>query len=320
MNIGIDIMGGDYAPDAIIKGVILSFEENIENNNLINYFLFGDKKIIIDKIESLSKKKLSHFHNFIIIDCNENIEMGEHPTKAFIQKQNSSIVTGFKYLAEKKIDSFASAGNTGAMLVGAMQIIKPIEGITRPCITAAMPKENGETGVLLDVGINADCKPEHLSQFAVLGNLFAKHILNIEKPKIGLLNIGEEEKKGNILAQNAHQLIKENESLNFIGNIEGRDLFNDKADVIVCDGFTGNILLKEAEEVYSIVKRRGIKDEYFERFNYENYGGTPILGINANVIIGHGISNEKTIKNMLQLSKDVIENNLSEKIAQAFKN
>nr|MBA3901619.1 phosphate--acyl-ACP acyltransferase [Bacteroidota bacterium] len=209
-------------------------------------------------------------------------------------------------------------GNTGAMLVGSVYSVKPVSGVIRPCITSALPKENGKVGIILDVGANADCKPDVLYQFGLLGSIYAKHIYGISNPRVGLMNIGEEEKKGNLLAQAAHELMKETTEFNFIGNIEGRDIFNLDVDVMVCDGFTGNIVLKEAEGFYNLIKRRGITDEFFERLNYENYGGTPILGINSNVIIGHGISNEIAIKNMLFLSKNIVEANLSEKIKEAF--
>jgi glycerol-3-phosphate acyltransferase PlsX len=176
--------------------------------------------------------------------------MHEHPTKALKEKQQSSIALGFYYLAKGKIDAFISAGNTGAMLVGALFSIKAIDGVLRPTISTIIPKENGGTGLLLDVGINADCKPENLNQFAILGSLYAKHILGIDNPRVGLVNIGEEEGKGNLLAQATYPLLKENSQINFIGNIEGRDIFIDKVDVMVCEGFTGNIILKMAESLF----------------------------------------------------------------------
>ncbi len=204
------------------------------------------------------------------------------------------------------------------MLVGCMFSVKTIPGVIRPCITAILPRESSGKGLLLDVGINADCKPDVLNQFAVIGSLFSEHVYGVSKPKVALLNIGEEPEKGNVVSQSAHALMQQNTRLNFIGNVEGRDLFNDSADVIVCDGFTGNIVLKAAESIYSLIKKRGIKDSYFDRYDYENYGGTPILGISDTVMIGHGISNEKAVKNMLLLTKDIIEANLSDKIKLAF--
>ena len=166
---------------------------------------------------------------------------------------------------------------------------------------------------------NADCKPDVLYQFAVLGSLYAEFVYNIKSPRVGLLNIGEEKEKGNLLAQATFELMEDSNDFNFIGNVEGRDLFSDLADVIVCDGFTGNVILKEAEAFYSLIAKRGLLDEYFNRFNYENYGGTPVLGVNGNVLIGHGISNPKAIKNRLNLSLSIALADLPNKIKKAFK-
>jgi glycerol-3-phosphate acyltransferase PlsX len=311
MKIGIDIMGGDFAPDSTISGAVLAYNE-----------LPGDVKLVLIGDEGQIRAGLSANGgdpaNFEIVHTTDVIGMGEHPTKAFSQKPNSSIAVGFQLLKEKRIDGFASNGNTGAMLVGSMFSVKTIPGVIRPCITSILPKENGNKGLILDVGTNADCKPDVLNQFAVIGSLFAEHVYGIASPKVALLNIGEEPEKGNLVSQAAHTLMKDSKDFNFIGNVEGRDLFNDAADVIVCDGFTGNIVLKEAEAFYTLIKKRGIKDPYFDRFNYENYGGTPVLGINSTVMIGHGISNNKAVKNMLLLTKDIIEANLSDKIKLAF--
>ncbi|MES2396498.1 MAG: phosphate acyltransferase PlsX [Bacteroidota bacterium] len=311
MKIGIDIMGGDFAPDATVSGAILAYNELPQNVRLV---LIGDKEQIISSLT----EKGADSNNFDIVHASEVISMGEHPTKAFTQKPNSSISIGFHLLKEGGIDGFASNGNTGAMLVGSMFSVKTIPGVIRPCITSLLPKENGETGLILDVGINADCKPDVLYQFAILGSLFAEHVYGIKKPKVGLLNIGEEPEKGNLISQATHSLMKDTKDFNFIGNVEGRDIFNDMADVIVCDGFTGNVVLKQAEALYTMIKKRGLSDAYFDRFNYENYGGTPVLGINSTVMIGHGISNDIAVKNMLLLTKDIVEAKLSDKIKQAF--
>ncbi len=214
------------------------------------------------------------------------------------------------------MDAFINAGNTGAMLVGALFSLKPIEGIQRPTISTVI-KENGKTGVLLDVGLNADRKPE-LNQFAVLGSLYAEHILGIPSPRVGLLNIGEEEGKGNILTQAAYPLLKENGQINFIGNIEGRDLLLDKADVMVCEGFTGNIILKLAESLFGIAKGHQIESAYFDRFDFEYYGGTPLLGVTKPVIIGHGISRGRSFLNMLRLAQKMIETDLLGKMKASF--
>ncbi len=181
------------------------------------------------------------------------------------------------------------------MLVGSLYSIKAIEGIQRPAISTIIPKENGKTGLLLDVGLNADCKPENLNQFALLGSLYAQYIFDIDQPRVALLNIGEEEGKGNLLSQGAYPLLKENKEIHFIGNLEGRDVFLDKADVMVCDGFTGNVILKLAESIFGISQRQEIHNDYFSRFNFEDYGGTPVLGVAKPVIIGHGISHGKSV-------------------------
>lgn len=304
-------MGGDYAPEQTVLGAIAARKELPSECTLV---LLGDSKAIH---EILNREKFSA-DQFEIIHTEEVIGMAEHPTKAIQQKPNSSISVGFHLLKEGKIDSFASAGNTGAMLVGSMFSVKAIPGILRPAIATLLPKVKGDWGLMLDVGVNADCKPEVLQQFATLGSIYAQSILRIDHPRVGLMSIGEEEEKGNLLTKEAHQLIKQLPDVNFIGNVEGRDLFNDKADVIVTDGFTGNVMLKQAESFYYIMRKRGIRDDYFDRFDFEDYGGTPVLGVNGAVIIAHGISKAKAIKNMILLSKDVVEANLSGKIAAAF--
>lgn len=311
MKIGIDIMGGDFAPEATIFGAVLASNELPKNIHLV---LIGDK----DQIVAGIKKHDADPKNFEIVHTTDIVGMGEHPTKVFSQKPNSSMAVGFRLLKEGKIDGFASNGNTGAMLVGSMFSIKVVPGVIRPCITVILPKENGGVGLLLDVGTNADCKPDVLYQFGVLGSLYAEHVYGIKNPKVALLNIGEEPEKGNLVAQAAHSLMKDSKDFNFIGNVEGRDIFNDFADVIVCDGFTGNVVLKEAEAFYTMIKKRGLSDPYFDRFNYENYGGTPVLGVNSTVMIGHGISNEIAVKNMILLTKGVVEAKLADKIKEVF--
>lgn len=304
-------MGGDYAPKETLAGAALALKELPDHVRLV---LIGDREAIQQEWATYGLSE----DNIEIVHAPSVIGMGDHPTKAFQQKTDSSIAVGFQLLKEGKIDSFASAGNTGAMLVGSMFTVKAVNGILRPAIATLLPKENGGWGLLLDVGVNADCKPEVLQQFAILGTLYARHILRIEQPRVGLMSIGEEEEKGNLLVKESHVLLKETADISFIGNVEGRDLFNQKADVIVCDGFTGNVMLKEAESFYALIKKRGISDSYFDRFNYEDYGGTPVLGVNGTVIIAHGISKAKAIKNMILLSHEVLVAKLSERIASAF--
>ncbi len=307
MRIGIDIMGGDYAPKKTVHGAILALDELPKNTSVV---LFGKKNEIMSELE----KHKFRADKFEIIDCSEVITMEEHATKAFRSKPDSSIAKGFEYLAKGRIDGLASAGNTGAMFVGGFYCLKAIPGILRPPLASLMPREDGGVTVLLDVGANADCKPDVLYQFGILGSLFSEHVCGIKSPKVSLLNLGEEKTKGSLLTQATYMLMEDSPDYKFIGNCEGRDIFNSKSDVIVCDGFTGNIVLKEAEGIYSIMRKRGLLDDYFKRFNYENYGGTPILGLNKNVIIGHGISNEIAIKNMIILTKDVVEADLANKI------
>lgn len=307
MQIGLDVMGGDFAPEATVQGAILAKQVLPEG---VGITLIGDAELIH---ENLLSKGVSPA-DFRIVHSESVIEMGENPTRAFTQKADSSIGVGFKMLKDGQLDAFAGAGNTGAMLVGSVLSVKTIEGIQRPCIMSLLPKEKGGYGILLDVGSNADCKPETLVQFALLGSMYASSVLGIENPKVGLINIGEEPEKGNQLALATYQLLSASDDFHFIGNIEGRDLFNAKADVMVCDGFTGNVVLKLAESFYWLFKKRGFSDPYLDRFNYEAYGGTPILGINATVIVGHGISNANAIKNMILLAHDVQKAGLTHKI------
>jgi len=311
MNIGLDMMGGDFAPREAVKGVQLYLAEASSPAFL---FLTGDETQLK---ELLQEYNISSSHAKVV-HAPQVIGMHEHPTKALKEKQQSSIAIGFHLLATGKTDAFISAGNTGAMMVGALFSIKAIEGVQRPTIATIIPKENGKTGMLLDVGLNADCKPENLNQFAILGSLYAQHILGIHKPKVGLINIGEEEGKGNILAQAAYPLLKDNSEINFIGNIEGRDVLLDKADVMVCEGFTGNVILKFAESFYEITQEKNIHHEYFDRFNFENYGGTPVLGVAKPVVIGHGISQAKAFKNMIIVAQKMIETDLLGKMKASF--
>lgn len=311
MKIGLDIMGGDFAPKAAVLGAITAQKTLSADQTIV---LFGDK---MQALPFLAEQGVSP-DSFEFVHTTEMIGMGEHGTKSVLQKPNSSISLGFQYLKDGKIDSFASAGNTGAMLVGAIFSVKPVPGVIRPAVATNVPKLRSGFGIMLDVGANADCKPEVLAQFGILGSLYAEHVYHIQNPKVGLMNLGEEEEKGNVLTQSTFPLLKDTD-INFIGNIEGRDLFNDKADVIVCDGFTGNVMLKLAETFYILTLKKGFKDEFFDRFNYEQYGGSPILGVNAPVLIGHGISSPEAIKNMVLLSRTMIETQFVDKIKEAFK-
>lgn len=312
MRIGIDIFGGDYAPENCLKGIELALPELHHTTKII---LIGDQHVAKQYF-----KNHPHKHQLEYIHTNEMIEMHEHPAKAYMKKTNSSINLGFHLLKEKEINAFISAGNSGAMLAGSMLTLKPIEGVMRPTIGTIIPKPNGKQNLLLDVGTNVDTRPDILYQFGLLGNIYAKEIMGIEHPKIGLLNIGEESEKGNLVVQATYKLMKNNPQYHFVGNVEGRHIFSDRADVIVTDGFTGNIILKMAEAFYTLILKRKIKDEYFAQFNYELYGGTPVIGVNGNVIIGHGISSPLAFKNMIMQAKHMIKSNLTEKIKKALNN
>lgn len=292
MKIAVDAMGGDLAPQAIVEGVMQATSELPSDARIV---LIGREDAILEIFRQ------NNFSSSVIdiIHAEDVIEMGEHPTKALSQKPNSSIGIGFKLLKEKEIDIFCSAGNTGAMHVGALFSIKAIEGVLRPAIAGYVPQVGGGYAIMVDIGANADCKPEVLAQFGEIGSLFVQHTFQIERPRVALMNIGEEEQKGSLTAQATYPLLKDNKKINFIGNIEGKDLFTNKADVIVTDGFTGNVLFKLGESFYEIAKQKGIQDDFIDQTNYESIGGSSIIGVNGNVMIAHGISSPLAIKNML---------------------
>lgn len=301
-------MGGDYAPEEAIKGIISYLTSHSDTELDVHIVMIGSPEAAAPYLPSLEQWK----DRYTLIPSATVIGMHEHPTKALKEKQDSSIAIGFGLLQMGKIDAFFSAGNTGAMLVGAMYTVKAIKGVLRPTIASPIPKLDGKYNFLLDVGANADCKPEHLVQFATMGSLYAQNVLGLDNPRVALLNIGEEEGKGNILAQATYPLLKQHSGINFIGNVEGRDMFLDVADVMVCEGFTGNVALKMAESMYHILgERRGIKDDFIEQFNYEIYGGTPILGVNAPVLIGHGISTGLAFKSLIENSVKLVASNLT---------
>lgn len=305
-------MGGDFAPEAIVEGVVMAAAELPQQVSIV---LIG-RQVIIQEL--LQKYGANASGNIELVNADDVIDMSEHPTKALSQKPNSSIGVGFKLLKEHQVDAFCSAGNTGAMHVGALFSIKAIEGILRPCIAGFVPQITGGHAVMLDIGANADCKPEMLAQFGQVGSIYAQYTFGIDKPRVALMNIGSEEQKGSLVAQAAHQLLKENRHINFIGNIEGGDFFAGQADVIITDGFTGNTMFKLGESFYGIAKQRGIDDEFIAKTNYESVGGSPILGVNGNVIIAHGISSPLAIKNMIGLAIRQVESGAYTKIAQAL--
>jgi glycerol-3-phosphate acyltransferase PlsX len=307
MKIGIDAMGGDFAPLEVVNAAL-----EHSKDSAVKLVLYGEKDALSEFENAL------HNAGVQIVLCGNSITMGEHGAKAVVTKKDSSINVGMAHLGEGVLDAFVGSGNTGAMMVSAMYNIKTIGAIDRPALSTVLPQVSGVTGLLLDVGANADVKPETLVNFAILGTEFVQTVYNIQNPRVGLLNIGEEEEKGNNFTRAAFPLLKANKVINFIGNIEGRHLFNDMVDVVVCDGFTGNIVVKTCEAMYYNLAKRQVNDEFLDRFNFKYYGGTPILGVKKPVIVGHGISKAGTIKNMINLAKDVVMSDLSAKIERSI--
>lgn len=312
MRIGLDAMGGDFAPKAIVLGAILAQKELPIEDRIV---LFGNRALIEEEIKSND----ASVDDFDIVNAEDIIDMHDKPIRALANKPNSSIALGFQYLKEGKINTFASAGNTGVMLVGTMYSVGVIEGILRPCLAALLPKEKGGVTVLVDVGVNPDAKPELIYQFGLLGSIYAKHTLKIENPRVGLLNIGEEDEKGNAQCLASHQLMKDSKDFNFLGNAEPIEIFKDNFDVIACDGFVGNLIMKHTEAFARTMVKGGMINDFIKNCNYEIYGGLPLLGANGVVIIGHGISNEKAIKTMVLQSKSIYNSHINEHIDRVLK-
>lgn len=312
MKIGVDILGGDFAPDAILKGTMLAFEEFGSDCTLVLIGNEADMKAALEK-ENFPIDKVEFFH------APDGITMSSSPVKSIASSPNSSIVKGFDLLAEGKIDGFCSAGNSGSMLVGSVMKLGLVREDLRPCLLSILPNLTGQDGILLDVGANADCKPENLLDFAILGSTYAEVHLKINSPKVGLVNIGEEPEKGNALSIASHKLMAEYAKINFVGNLEGRELFDGKADVAVCSGFVGNVILKLAEKFYEMAMRKGLKDDpFYSKMNYERHGGSPVLGVNKTVVVGHGISSPLAIKNMIKLTKELVDEKFVVKLKEAI--
>ena len=330
LKIAVDAMGGDYAPGVVVEGALEALRET---KNRFEIVLVGEEKRIRKVLEEHDTSGLS----LSIIDAPQVISMDDIPTVALRRKKNSSIVIGIKLHKEGKVDAFASAGNTGAVLTAASIILGRIPGVSRPTIGTVFPTESGNMSILLDVGANVDCKPKHLYEFAVMGSIYSKEILGVKNPKVALLNIGEESTKGGEVVLKTYQLLSKSK-LNFIGNVEGRDILLGKADVIVCDGFIGNIILKFAESVLGIIKRRirnyAMKNIFrrlwfglaanglrkaLKEFDYQSYGGVPFLGINGVAVIGHGSSTAKAIKNMILKTEETVRKKINLRIKEALK-
>ena len=339
IRIGIDAMGGDFAPEVAVEGAVMSLKLLNKESRIV---LYGDEK----RIRELIKKHGASEESFDIVPTTQVIEMGDHPAKAFIAKRDSSITRGFNDLAEGKIDGFASAGSTGAMMVGSMQVIKPIEGVIRPVLATLIPTVSAEKGiqraVLMDVGLNVDAKPEVLAQYGLLGSIYAKSALQMENPRVALLNIGEEEGKGNAQAKATYDLMKADKRYNFVGNVEASYIFTGKiGDVVVADAFVGNSLLKMAEALYRINFRLGggkprlklwlrpilgriipklyWQYDFWDNMNAESVGGLQVMGVNAPVMIGHGSSSARAICSMILSMERDIKSNFPAKLREALK-
>lgn len=313
LRIGVDAMGGDYAPEAAVKGAVMAAREIGSESRIV---LFGDK----ERIEAILASEGVGSEGFDIVPTTEVITMSDHPAQTFIKKPDSSIAVGFGWLKAGKIDGFASAGSTGAMLVGSMYTVKPIEGVIRPAISSVIPLVGGGSAIVLDVGLNVDCKPEVLCQYGIIGSIYAQGVLGLESPRVALLNIGEEKEKGNQLTKAAYEMMSECGMFNFVGNIEAKYLFTGQiADVVVCDGFIGNTVLKEAEGFYEAASKAGLCNEFIRRMNYEYVGGTPVLGIDSTVIIGHGCSTPLAIKNMILQTERTVKADVGNKLKAIFK-
>lgn len=304
-------MGGDFAPSATIDGAIAALKEIGAGNEIV---LLGSDTLIR---KELSARGVGE-ERFDIVHCPQDIDMDEKPLKALSEKPGSGIATGLRMLAQGQLDAFASAGNSGAVLAGAVTIIKCIPGVLRPCTCTMVPQEDGTYSLLLDIGTTPDARPDVMVQFAILGSFYSRYVLGNTEPKVGLLNVGTEDGKGNLQCQAVFPLMQACSHICFTGNMEPRDLFKNRADVIVADGFVGNIVLKEIETFYRLIQKKGISDPFFDRLNYEMYGGSPILGVNAPVVLGHGISSPMAVKNMLLQAKRMSEQGLIDALRRLF--
>lgn len=323
MNIYVDAMGGDHAPGEIVKGAV---DASKKYNHKIT--IIGEEDKIVSELDRLDydKNRIDLIPSFEVITNNED------PTLAIRRKKQSSLVIGLHSVKEDKDSVLISAGSTGAILAGGLLVVGRIKGIQRPAITIMLPTKSGYT-FLLDAGANVDCKASYLQQFAVMSNIYVEDLMGIDQPKVGLINIGTEEKKGNELTKEAHALLKET-PINFIGNVEPRDIFEGNADIIVCDGFVGNVILKSIEGV-GLYMMDGLKEalmssarskigafllkpalkKFKKKLDYKEVGGAPLLGINGTIIKAHGSSDSKAIENAIKQGMDYHKKNITQKIS-----
>ncbi len=324
--IGIDAMGGDFAPDNELLGAQLAYEEL--HHRGCDIMFFGQETTIRSAAQrlgiSLSRFSLTH--------ADESVTMHDEPASIVKKKRNSSMYQGIDFVREKRTDAFVSTGNTGAVMATGTVVLGRVKGVARPTIGTFFPTISGTPTLLTDAGANVDCKPRHLMEFAVMGSIYYSEIIGINNPKVGLLNVGEEPTKGNEVVLEAHSLLQQS-GLNFIGNVEGRDIMTGDVHIVVCDGFTGNIVLKFAESIISVLRGKisGFADQnlwnkvrvatalptlksVLKDMDYQQYGGGPLFGVNGVVIIGHGKSTPFAIKNMLVRAAETAEHDISGKI------
>ncbi len=325
----IDAMGGDYIPQNPLLGAVDALKENPS----LDIYLIGDEK----KIAAVQKEKNLEFDLSRIIHTSEVIDMHDSPTNAIKKKKDSSIVKGATLVREKKADAFVSAGNTGAMMAASTLIMGRIKGFGRPTIGAQFPTNNNKVCTVYDVGASVDSKPMHLLEYAIMGTIYAQEMDGIKNPTVGLLSVGEEETKGNSVTFETHEMLKQSK-INFIGNVEGRDILAGKTDIVVCDGFVGNIMLKFGESFISFMKGRiknyatkgftnkikalitkGVLKDSLSDMDYQSHGGVPLLGVNGISIIGHGSSSPLAIKNMILKANEMFEKKLLTKLEEGKK-
>jgi glycerol-3-phosphate acyltransferase PlsX len=327
MRIAIDAMGGDFAPDEIIAGVIESIQYLEKGDSLI---LLGPAEIIESKIGNKTLQK--HADVLRIVNAPEIIAMDEPPVDALRKKRNSSISIMNKMSADGEVDAVISAGNTGACVAASQLRMRNIEGVNRPGIAVVFPTFEGPV-TMCDVGANISCKPMNFYQYAIMASMYSKHVLGIESPRVGIMSIGEEEAKGNEIVKKARELIKSDPKINFIGNIEGRDIFKGKCDVAICDGFVGNVVLKLTEGLvdglFKVIKHelmhqsmilalkfRPVMMKMYQKYDYHEYGGAPLLGVNGTSMICHGSSKARTIKNAIIAVRKFHKMQINEKIKE----
>jgi phosphate acyltransferase len=329
IRIAVDAMGGDCAPESQVLGAIQAARERFDN---IEVILVGNET----KIKEILKSQNCSLENLQIVNATEVVTMEDSPSDAFKVKPDSSLTIGLKLQIDDKADALISAGNTGAVLSASTLMLGRIKGVSRPSIGSLFPTDAGRT-MVFDVGATVDCRANHLLEFAQMGSIYMNYIFDVEKPRVGLLSVGEEKSKGNDLTLEAYKLLDES-GLNFIGNVEGRDILRGKAEVIVCDGFIGNIILKFAESVLDVLKSKfkqyanrglwnkvkvtlsyGTLKEVIKDFDYQGYGGVPLLGVNGVAIIGHGKSTPLAVKNMIIRAQETVSKKVNEKIKEVIK-